>query len=665
MARERGYVRPREPPPLPARTPRAASPTPTWSSRDQRCSPSRAGRRPKGLRPSPSSRSACPAPPAFRVSRASFVPLDCRRRFVDGEPFGAALTSPLFEVAGSDGGLAFSLIPRAGALGAPVLAHPVEAALLVLPTLKVLDARDRPVGDLAVEPAVHGDKSLGLGVNPVHRHVDVRVVGVSVESIDDLVAREPQQYWWLCPSTGSVAGIAGAREPPGHLCSPPRHRQLARPRGGEPGSPRDRETNHRERQVRPRGRPRAIARIEYIQGWQGEDRGLYRVREDGGTERTRPRDEQERKPSVRARDLEERTGERSAERLAIEEAAPAIRKDEVGARYTKRWRSGDTLERKGSGAILWVGDRPVKASSAGRDCSMSALEKRLGEFEPAREAAREVSRTRAPEPIMPRAPGWQQYIEARGRHYSERSVRREQLAGRHREDRQRMTSRHRAERADIFRRPGRVWDPSSTRPEACSPPGRRRSGPNSGSPRAGARWAGGRLRTVPKLRGMAASKGSRPCAGMEASRERAGPDRRADPRASGSPRHPGFRPRIEGWRVDYCRVGESGSPAFTNRGKESTSTRQTGEKPFSQRFNSAHKSGTRSPSTEASDSRRCASSWRRSTASNLEPRVAARPLGRAERIRTRGLERPPERRQPDGPEPGRPGRRLSRSGPER
>ena len=40
------------------------------------------------------------------------------------------------------------------------------------------------------------------------------------------------------------------------------------------------------------------------------------------------------------------------------------------------------FERKGSGAILWIGDEPVKASSAGRDCSMSALQKRLGEFTP-------------------------------------------------------------------------------------------------------------------------------------------------------------------------------------------------------------------------------------------------------------------------------------------
>jgi hypothetical protein len=55
----------------------------------------------------------------------------------------------------------------------------------------------------------------------------------------------------------------------------------------------------------------------------------------------------------------------------------------------------------------------VKASCAGRDCSMSALQKRLGDFEPAKDAARVMTPTRTPEPIMPNAHGWKEYIEAR------------------------------------------------------------------------------------------------------------------------------------------------------------------------------------------------------------------------------------------------------------
>ena len=197
---------------------------------------------------------------------------------------------------------------------------------------------------------------------------------------------------------------------------------------------------------------RAIARIEHAQGWQREERGLFQMREDGRVERARPRDEQERKPSVRARDFEERVGARSAERVAIEDGAPAIR-------AAGSWREihealaekGMRLERKGSGAILWIGDQPVKASSAGRDCSMSALQKRLGEFQPARDAARVMTRTRGPEPIMPSAPGWRQYTDARRQHYLERSRGRERQMEQQRKDRERMAARHRQERADIFR----------------------------------------------------------------------------------------------------------------------------------------------------------------------------------------------------------------------
>ena len=45
---------------------------------------------------------------------------------------------------------------------------------------------------------------------------------------------------------------------------------------------------------------RAIARIEHAQGWQREERGLFRTLENGRVERVRPRDEQERKPSAQA-----------------------------------------------------------------------------------------------------------------------------------------------------------------------------------------------------------------------------------------------------------------------------------------------------------------------------------------------------------------------------
>jgi hypothetical protein len=128
---------------------------------------------------------------------------------------------------------------------------------------------------------------------------------------------------------------------------------------------------------------RAIARIEHLQGGPREDRALFVALPDGELERSQPRGGRERQPSSRARDLEERVGERSAQRIALEVAAPIIREvrswDEM---HEALGREGIRFERKGSGAILWVGGEAVKASSAGRECSMSALRKRLREFTP-------------------------------------------------------------------------------------------------------------------------------------------------------------------------------------------------------------------------------------------------------------------------------------------
>ena len=71
---------------------------------------------------------------------------------------------------------------------------------------------------------------------------------------------------------------------------------------------------------------RAIARIEQRQRWEPAPHPLYDVRPDGEIERARPRGQGERQPSARARDFEERAGERSAERIAIEDAAPLVRR---------------------------------------------------------------------------------------------------------------------------------------------------------------------------------------------------------------------------------------------------------------------------------------------------------------------------------------------------
>jgi hypothetical protein len=196
---------------------------------------------------------------------------------------------------------------------------------------------------------------------------------------------------------------------------------------------------------------RAIARIEQEQGWQREDRGLFVARSDGGLERAQPREQRSRLPSAGARDFEERAGARSAQRIAVDEAAPIIRK-------AQSWREmhhalaqcGMRFERKGSGAILWVSQEAVKASSAGRECSMSALEKRLGEFKPGADERSSDPPRRAPQPIDPASKPWKEYIAQRNHHDAEHAAGRDRLAERQRDERLRTAERHRSERAEIF-----------------------------------------------------------------------------------------------------------------------------------------------------------------------------------------------------------------------
>lgn len=194
---------------------------------------------------------------------------------------------------------------------------------------------------------------------------------------------------------------------------------------------------------------RAIARIEDRQRWAREARALYLPRPGGAIERVQPRGTGERQPSARALSYEERTGERSIERVAIDQAAPLIRR-------ARSWRElheglateGMRYERKGSGALLWVGEQPAKASRAGRDCSMSALEKRLGPFEPARD-----SPARGLHPARPLESSKSLDAHARERqtHYQERDAARAGLAARQSAEWRRLIDRQRAERAEIFR----------------------------------------------------------------------------------------------------------------------------------------------------------------------------------------------------------------------
>lgn len=123
-----------------------------------------------------------------------------------------------------------------------------------------------------------------------------------------------------------------------------------------------------------------VAHIEHKQGWASEENPMYAVLEDG--ELVRRRTAREIKPKQAALDFEQATGEKSAQRIAQERGHHIIKKAQSWAELHEKLAGvGLRFEKKGSGAIIFVGDIAVKASSVGRAFSMGKLCKKLGEFE--------------------------------------------------------------------------------------------------------------------------------------------------------------------------------------------------------------------------------------------------------------------------------------------
>jgi Relaxase/Mobilisation nuclease domain len=181
---------------------------------------------------------------------------------------------------------------------------------------------------------------------------------------------------------------------------------------------------------------RAIAKIEHVQGWQREAKGCYRVAEDGKIERSHKSEKKQ--PGQKARDFEQRTGEKSAQRIAIERAAQIIREVQQWQQLHEELAAeGMKYEKKGSGAIITVGDTVIKASSADRSAALGKVEKRLGRYQPA--AVDLVIAVKSPEPLLDNMPDdWQKYIQER---YSQREERMEVSQG--------LRQRHRDERGQL------------------------------------------------------------------------------------------------------------------------------------------------------------------------------------------------------------------------
>lgn len=126
---------------------------------------------------------------------------------------------------------------------------------------------------------------------------------------------------------------------------------------------------------------KAAAKIAHIQGWKTEPNARYMILEDNSVAQRKKHKERKTPDQEKIR-IEIETGEKSAERIAIEQAAPIILQAKSWAElHASLEKKGFRFERKGSGAVVFVGDTAVKASSIHRSASLGRLQKRLGPFE--------------------------------------------------------------------------------------------------------------------------------------------------------------------------------------------------------------------------------------------------------------------------------------------
>lgn len=191
---------------------------------------------------------------------------------------------------------------------------------------------------------------------------------------------------------------------------------------------------------------RTVAIIEHGQGWQSEPNGRYTVQENGQIARVGDLKSKPRKPS-RAADMERRTGQKSVATIAIEEAGELIRSADCWADlHAALGARGMRYVKEGSGAKIYLGDQPVKASTAGYWCSFPKLSKRLGTFEP---ASGVVPVPRKSEPIRPDMPGWDDYDSARLASKADRQRKMREAKERHAQERSDLRMAQARIRADI------------------------------------------------------------------------------------------------------------------------------------------------------------------------------------------------------------------------
>ncbi|MDL2263668.1 relaxase/mobilization nuclease domain-containing protein, partial [Synergistaceae bacterium OttesenSCG-928-I11] len=205
----------------------------------------------------------------------------------------------------------------------------------------------------------------------------------------------------------------------------------------------------------------AARRIEATQGWQVEENAWSEVNELGELVQ-KPKRVEEKIPQP-VQDKENQNGERSAIRKA-----QGVLKDAVKNQNLSSWdelhallqKNGMEYRKKGSGAIVFVGEIPVKASAVSRNLALNKLEKQLGAFHPPQERAlldseniEHTSKISDPKPLSTSNDNadWHTYAAARSGYYAEKREKRGTQQKNHQDEKSAMKDRQQIEREELMR----------------------------------------------------------------------------------------------------------------------------------------------------------------------------------------------------------------------
>ncbi len=168
------------------------------------------------------------------------------------------------------------------------------------------------------------------------------------------------------------------------------------------------------------GLHRAVALIEHKQGWQVEANKRFVVLENGEVAKIMD-DGKTITVSQQKRDREVQHGEKSALRLAQEQAAPILKNAQSWRQVHEDLASiGMRYEKKGSGAVILVGEDAVKASDVSSAFTLSKMQKRLGEYQAPEPDMAVSERPREALDDVTRDMGWKDYNAERLRYAATR-----------------------------------------------------------------------------------------------------------------------------------------------------------------------------------------------------------------------------------------------------